>query len=195
MNDVLLVTTLTEWSAAVRARDGKCLRCGSTERLHAHHVKRKSEFPDLALDLSNGETLCNVCHAKEHEQDFPSLSVMLASEPPADRANSPRQPRKKPVETAPKFAENEVMPLPKPSSVPNADRHIPKPELVRALVMAIGRSQRWIAERIGISERRLRYLVAGSRDVEGKTVAVTLTYAEQFALECLASAAEAMRQP
>ena len=69
------------------------------------------------------------------------------------------------------------------------------PEIARALVERIGKSQRWIAERIGISERRLRYLVAGSRDVEGKTVAVTLTYAEQFALECLASAAEAMRQP
>ncbi len=68
------------------------------------------------------------------------------------------------------------------------------PEIARALAERIGKSQRWIAERIGISERRVRYLIAGSRDVEGKQVAVTLTYTEQFALECLASAAEAMRQ-
>lgn len=69
------------------------------------------------------------------------------------------------------------------------------PEIARALVERIGKSQRWIAERIGIGERKMRYVLAGSREVDGKQIAVTLTYAEQFALECLASAAEAMRQP
>lgn len=73
---------------------------------------------------------------------------------------------------------------------PDSDNHAPKPETVRALVERIGKSQHWIATTIGISERRLRYLIAGSREVEGKTVEVLVTYPEQFALECLALAAE-----
>lgn len=58
---------LVEWSKAVRARDGKCVRCGSTDSLHAHHIKRKSEHPELALEVSNGETLCDTCHYAEHK--------------------------------------------------------------------------------------------------------------------------------
>jgi plasmid maintenance system antidote protein VapI len=77
---------------------------------------------------------------------------------------------------------------------PNCPKNFAPPaDAVRALVARIGKSQRWIAERIGISERRLRYLIAGTRDVEGKQVAVTLSYPEEFALECLADAAEVMR--
>lgn len=76
---------------------------------------------------------------------------------------------------------------------PDANKHVETPESVRILVDRIGKSQRWIAERIGISERRLRYLLNGSREVEGKTVAVIITYPEQFALEQLADAAEVMR--
>ncbi|KVR11951.1 hypothetical protein WK11_03115 [Burkholderia ubonensis] len=33
--------------------------------------------------------------------------------------------------------------------------------------------------RVGISERRLRYLIAGSREVDGKIVDVKLSYPEQ----------------
>jgi hypothetical protein len=81
---------------------------------------------------------------------------------------------------------------------PDARKHTPNPEVARALYERIGKSQKWIAERIGISERRFRYLIAGSREVEGKTVAVLLTYPEQFALECLAdsmTAATELIQP
>ncbi|KVV22321.1 hypothetical protein WK80_22290 [Burkholderia multivorans] len=76
---------------------------------------------------------------------------------------------------------------------PDARKHQPNPDTVRELVQRIGKSQRWIAERIGISERRLRYLIAGTRDVDGKQVEVATSYPEQFALECLADAAEVMR--
>ncbi|MFL9904202.1 hypothetical protein PQR71_39795 [Paraburkholderia fungorum] len=75
---------------------------------------------------------------------------------------------------------------------PDSDNHSPTPETVRALVERIGKSQFWIAATIGISERRLRYLIAGSREVEGKSVEVTVTYPEQFALECLALSAEVL---
>jgi hypothetical protein len=77
---------------------------------------------------------------------------------------------------------------------PDADNHSPTPETVRSLVERIGKSQFWIAATIGISERRLRYLIAGSRELEGKTVEVAVTYPEQFALECLARAAEVLNK-
>ncbi len=77
---------------------------------------------------------------------------------------------------------------------PDARHHNETLEYFHSLVARIDKSQRWISERIGISERRVRYLIAGSRDMDGKTAPVTMTYPEQFALEALASAAEAMRQ-
>jgi hypothetical protein len=70
--------------------------------------------------------------------------------------------------------------------VPNSEGRQESSDYVRALIEQIGQSQRWIAERIGISERRLRYLIAGSREIDGKVVDVKLSYPEQFALECLA---------
>ena len=49
----------------VKERDGKCLKCGSTERLHAHHIKPWKDYPELRFDINNGTTLCNSCHSKE----------------------------------------------------------------------------------------------------------------------------------
>ncbi len=54
-----------EWSRAVRNRDGnKCQKCGSLEKLHAHHIIpwRKNEV--LRFELTNGITYCNSCHHK-----------------------------------------------------------------------------------------------------------------------------------
>lgn len=59
------------WADAVKARDGKCLDCGSVKDLHAHHVKPKSTHPELSLDVSNGKTLCYSCHKAEHERNRP----------------------------------------------------------------------------------------------------------------------------
>lgn len=61
--------TLAEWSVAVRTRDGRCNRCGVTVALVAHHIKAKSQFPELMLCLENGETLCSNCHAEHHKAD------------------------------------------------------------------------------------------------------------------------------
>lgn len=59
-----------KWSIAVKERDGhRCKFCGTnSEILHAHHIKQRSRFPDLALDIDNGITLCKTCHAKEHKR-------------------------------------------------------------------------------------------------------------------------------
>jgi hypothetical protein len=84
---------LREWSVAVRSRDGACVKCGVTERLHAHHILRKSEHPDKALDVDNGMTLCNECHAKEHEGDFPGVVSGLRLNKFKGRKRGPKKPK------------------------------------------------------------------------------------------------------
>lgn len=56
----------------------------------------------------------------------------------------------------------------------------------------IGKPQMWIAERTGISRRRLQYLTAGERFSNGVMVPVRMSYPEQFTLECLAEAARGL---
>lgn len=58
--------TLHAWAQQVKKRDTACLYCGSTSKLHAHHILSKSKHPDHALFLNNGITLCEVCHIQEH---------------------------------------------------------------------------------------------------------------------------------
>jgi len=59
------------WVKAVKTRDGwKCVECASTERLHAHHIKRWRDYPDLRYDVSNGITLCYSCHERAHGRGF-----------------------------------------------------------------------------------------------------------------------------
>lgn len=64
----MTTSALKQWADAVKARDGKCLKCGTTEDLHAHHVLPKSTHPELSLDPDNGMTLCYRCHKAEHEK-------------------------------------------------------------------------------------------------------------------------------
>jgi hypothetical protein len=60
---------LGQWSTAVKERDGhQCQHCGSSKYLHAHHIKQQAMFPELALDLDNGITLCRSCHVQEHRR-------------------------------------------------------------------------------------------------------------------------------
>ena len=58
---------LLSWSKQVKARDRmRCTSCGSTDRLHSHHIKPKSTFPELKYDLDNGISLCALCHSDVH---------------------------------------------------------------------------------------------------------------------------------
>lgn len=59
------------WRNGVFLRDGfKCTACGSTKKLHPHHLKSFAKFVDLRFDVNNGITLCEVCHGKVHGMDF-----------------------------------------------------------------------------------------------------------------------------
>lgn len=67
-----------KWKMSVIKRDGfKCVRCGveqgyvceccgSRILLHAHHIKSFSEHPELRYEVSNGISLCGICHWQEH---------------------------------------------------------------------------------------------------------------------------------
>jgi hypothetical protein len=66
--------TLTEWSAAIKARDCRCLTCGAMTALVAHHVKPKSQYPELKYDLDNGVTLCVDCH-RDHHREHPVVGL------------------------------------------------------------------------------------------------------------------------
>jgi hypothetical protein len=71
------------WGRVVKSRDGyRCICCGGTERVQAHHIIRKILLPDGAFDPGNGITLCNACHRRVHA-DFnqkPDRSLPMGAE-------------------------------------------------------------------------------------------------------------------
>jgi hypothetical protein len=57
------------WRKQVLERDGyRCVKCGGTKRLHAHHLQSWAEAPMLRLDVRNGVTLCEPCHITWHSE-------------------------------------------------------------------------------------------------------------------------------
>lgn len=57
------------WRNNVIDRDKKCVKCGTTEGLEAHHIKHFADYPEMALDLDNGITLCKKCHIQLHKEE------------------------------------------------------------------------------------------------------------------------------
>ena len=64
---------------------------------------------------------------------------------------------------------------------PDASKHDPRPEYLRALLADSGLTQRAAAERIGISDRLMRYYLAD----EGAEARRVAPYPVQYALEQL----------
>jgi 5-methylcytosine-specific restriction endonuclease McrA len=53
------------WEKSVKIRDGKkCMLCGDTKRLAAHHILPKRDYPDRIFDINNGITLCHKHHSE-----------------------------------------------------------------------------------------------------------------------------------
>lgn len=65
------------WRRYILTRDNfECQICNKSMvnwDLHAHHIKKKSIYPQLIFNLDNGITLCKFCHWKHvngHEQEY-----------------------------------------------------------------------------------------------------------------------------
>ena len=54
------ITSDQQWTRKGQksAMEMPCRACGETIPLHAHHIKPRSTYPELALKLDNGITLC-----------------------------------------------------------------------------------------------------------------------------------------
>jgi 5-methylcytosine-specific restriction endonuclease McrA len=72
-NDLLVDNTFTfsnqqlhNWANKVMRRSHNCKACNTLNNLTAHHILNKSDYPQLALDVSNGITLCKTCHEELH---------------------------------------------------------------------------------------------------------------------------------
>ena len=65
------------WAEKVKEKDGwKCVVCGSTERLQAHHVRPTFLYPENKNDIWNGVTLCKGCHQRQHGDNFSSCDML-----------------------------------------------------------------------------------------------------------------------
>jgi hypothetical protein len=58
------------WRNQVLKRDRyKCHKCGSKNRIQAHHIKSWAKYPEGRFDPDNGVTLCIDCHANQHPKN------------------------------------------------------------------------------------------------------------------------------
>jgi hypothetical protein len=74
---------LTRWSQFIKARDGnRCVMCGRTEGLEAHHIWRKTTYSEGRFELGNGITLCKEHHADPHSEfnGHPDMQQPLGAE-------------------------------------------------------------------------------------------------------------------
>lgn len=54
------------WAREVKQKTPYCIKCSSTVKLNAHHVKPYSTNPSMRNDPANGVTLCQTCHNRFH---------------------------------------------------------------------------------------------------------------------------------
>lgn len=57
------------WRQSVFSRDNfRCTKCGSKEKINAHHILSWKYYPEKRYDIDNGITLCEKCHIQLHQK-------------------------------------------------------------------------------------------------------------------------------
>ena len=73
-----------EWKAlrqeAFREYGSQCLRCGNKNNLDVDHVKPRSKYPELELDLNNLQILCRECNCLKGCKDSPEWDFRKGKE-------------------------------------------------------------------------------------------------------------------
>ena len=87
MNDKRKSLEYKEWRNRVKHRDGNaCRKCGFEKNLEVHHIKPLKKFPQFALVLDNGLTLCGNCHSLlKGEEETKNLRGFLGNGSEIDR--------------------------------------------------------------------------------------------------------------
>ena len=87
MNDKRKSLEYKEWRDRVKHRDGNaCCKCGFEKNLEVHHIKPLKEYPDFALVLDNGLTLCGNCHSLlKGREETENLLAFLDNDPKIER--------------------------------------------------------------------------------------------------------------
>ena len=58
---------MSNWSESVKKKCGyRCVICGSSEKLEAHHIIPVSHDVTHKYDINNGIALCHGCHFLTH---------------------------------------------------------------------------------------------------------------------------------
>jgi len=59
----------SQWRLAIKTRDGfRCVKCGETSNVVAHHIK--PHVLGGKLTMRNGKTLCRKCHGIAHRGEM-----------------------------------------------------------------------------------------------------------------------------
>lgn len=58
--------TIKTWRKTILKNNPICVKCGSKENLHVHHIVGFADALHLRTDLQNGVTLCQKCHYEFH---------------------------------------------------------------------------------------------------------------------------------
>ena len=70
--------------AALMKHGARCQCCGATAadgaRMHVDHIKPRSKYPDLALELSNLQVLCDLCNTAKSNIDQTDWSAVAPNE-------------------------------------------------------------------------------------------------------------------
>lgn len=65
--DRSMIPGYLSWRNAIYKKDNYiCQKCGSNNRLNAHHLNNYKNYPEQRTDINNGILLCKICHTIFH---------------------------------------------------------------------------------------------------------------------------------